>query len=114
MTHCGPGHNTAAMTNSTNPVAKTTPAFFAQAVTSFALSCSALVVGIAWLPVGPWVRAFLAICALYTVSSAFTLAKCIRDRQEEAYLSSRVDRARVDKLLAEHDPFRVEGGASLP
>jgi hypothetical protein len=46
---------------------------------------------------------------LFTVSSAFTLAKCVRDRQEESYLSSRVDRARVDRLLSEHDPFKVEG-----
>jgi hypothetical protein len=97
------------MSSPANPVSKTTPAFFAQAVASFAVSCGALVVGIAWLPVDPWVRAFLATGALYTVSSAFTLAKCIRDRQEEGYLSSRVDRARVDKLLAEHDPFKVEG-----
>jgi hypothetical protein len=42
------------------------------------------------------------------VSSAFTLAKCVRDRQEQTYVASRVDRARVDKLLAEHDPFKVE------
>jgi hypothetical protein len=97
------------MTNTTtNPVAKTTPAFFAQAVASFAVSISALVIGIAWLPVDPWVRAFLALGALFTVSSAFTLAKCVRDRQEEYYLSSRVDRARVDKLLSEHDPFKIE------
>lgn len=97
------------MTNSSNPVSKNTPAFFAQAVAAFAISIIALVVGIAWLPVDPWIRAFLGLGTLFTVSSAFTLAKCVRDRQEEAYLSSRVDRARVDKLLAEHDPFKVEG-----
>jgi hypothetical protein len=54
------------------------------------------------------VRAFLALGLLYTVTSAFTLAKCIRDRQEEGYLASRVDQARLDKLLAEHDPFKVD------
>jgi len=42
------------------------------------------------------------------VSSAFTLAKCVRDRQEESAVVTRVDRARVDKLLAEHDPFKVD------
>ena len=51
----------------------------------------------------------LGLGTLFTVSSAFTLAKCVRDRQEESYPSSRVDRARVDKLLSEHDPFKVEG-----
>jgi hypothetical protein len=96
------------MTNSVRPASPTTPAFFAQAVVSFAVSTIALTVGIAFLPVDPWVRAFLALGALYTVSSAFTLAKCVRDRQEEGYVATRVDRARVDKLLAEHDPFKVD------
>jgi hypothetical protein len=41
------------------------------------------------------------------VTSAFTLAKCIRDHQESTEVVSRVDQARLDKLLAEHDPFKV-------
>jgi hypothetical protein len=45
---------------------------------------------------------------LYVVTSAFTLAKCVRDRQESASVISRVDQARLDKLLAEHDPFTVD------
>jgi hypothetical protein len=96
------------MTNPVRSGSPTTTAFFAQAVVSFAVSTVALTVGIAFLPVDPWVRAFLALGALYTVSSAFTLAKCVRDRQEESAVVTRVDRARVDKLLAEHDPFKVD------
>jgi len=46
---------------------------------------------------------------LYVVTSAFTLAKVVRDRQEVGQMVSRVDQARLDKLLAEHDPFKVEG-----
>lgn len=45
---------------------------------------------------------------LYVVTSSFTLAKCIRDRQEETALVSRVDQARLDKLLTEQDLLRVE------
>jgi hypothetical protein len=85
-----------------------TAAFFAQAVISFGLSLAAVAVGIAYLPVNGWVRAFLALGLLYTVTSTFTLAKCVRDRQEDSYVASRVDRARLDKLLAEHDPFKIE------
>lgn len=87
---------------------QTTTAFFAQATLSFAIASITVVAGIIFLPVDPWVRAFLAIGVLYTISSAFTLAKVIRDRQEEVSVASRVDRARVDKLIAEHDPFRVD------
>jgi hypothetical protein len=42
--------------------------------------------------VGGVVRGFLALGLLYVVTSAFTLAKCIRDRQEETALVSRSTR----------------------
>ncbi|MET8627166.1 YiaA/YiaB family inner membrane protein [Kitasatospora sp. NPDC004669] len=88
---------------------RTTAAYHMQAVLSFAISGSALAVGIAYLPVGGWTRAFLGIGFLYTVTSAFTLAKVVRDRQESSDTVARVDQARLEKLLSEHDPFRVEG-----
>lgn len=87
----------------------TTAAFFAQSAISFGVSLLACAAGVAMLPVDGWVRAFLAVGLLYCVTSAFTLAKCIRDRQEDGYLHSRVDQARLDKLLAEHDPFTSPG-----
>ncbi len=86
----------------------TTTAFYVQAVASFAVSLAAVGIGIAYLPVSPWVRAFLTVGVLYTVTSAFTLAKCVRDRQEETAVVSRVDQARLDKLLAEQDLLRVD------
>jgi hypothetical protein len=86
----------------------TTGAYFAQAVISFALALSAMTVGIAYLHADGWIRAFLALGMLYTVTSAFTLAKVVRDRQEEGRYTTRVDQARLDKLLSEHDPFRVD------
>ncbi|MFF4652961.1 YiaA/YiaB family inner membrane protein [Streptomyces sp. NPDC001380] len=88
---------------------RTTSAYYVQAVLSFALSGAALATGIACLPVDPWMRAFLAVGLLYVVTSAFTLAKCVRDRQESAEVVNRVDQARLERLLAEHDPFKVDG-----
>ena len=96
------------MTTPMQSKSPTTAAFFLQAAASFAISSGSVVIGIAFLPIDPWVRAFLALGLLFTVSSAFTLAKCVRDRQEESYVSNRVDRARVDKLIAEHDPFKID------
>ncbi|WP_424183693.1 YiaA/YiaB family inner membrane protein [Actinokineospora sp. G85] len=98
------------MSNETKtPPSPTTGAFYAQAALSFAIALVTTTVGIAFLPVDPWVRAFLAVGALYTVTSAFTLAKVIRDRQEDAAVSVRIDRARMERLMAEHDPFRTPG-----
>jgi len=88
------------------PTNRTTTAFYAQAGISFAVAVVAMGFGVAYLPVGPWVRAFLALGALFLVTSTFTLAKCVRDAQETSGLTTRLDQARMDRILAEHDPFK--------
>lgn len=89
------------------PQPKVTAAFYAQAAASFAIGLVSLGIGIFYLPVGGWIRAFLAIGLLYVVTSSFTLAKTIRDAQETGAVVRRVDQARIDKLLNEHDPFKT-------
>jgi hypothetical protein len=92
------------MNQSTLP-SKTTHAFYVQAVASFAVALGTLLVAVLYLPVDPWIRAFLGLGTLFLTTSAFTLAKCVRDNQETQAVVARLDQARVDKLLAEHDPF---------
>ncbi|AKA07089.1 hypothetical protein SAZ_35370 [Streptomyces noursei ZPM] len=77
-----------------------------QAALSFGLSLVALVIGIIKLPVGAWERGFLGLGLVFVVSSAFTLAKCVRDKQEATEVTNRVDKARIDKLLIEQDVFK--------
>ena len=84
---------------------QSTAAFYGQSVVSFAIAMAATGIGIYQLSADAWVRGFLAIAVLYLVTSAFTLAKVIRDRQEAGQIVSRVDQARLEKLLADHDPF---------
>ena len=96
------------MSTSPQVQSKSTTAFFVQAIISFVVSSLAVALAIVYLPVNVWVRAFLALGLLYVITSTFTLAKCVRDKQENDAVISRVDKARLDKLLAEHDPFRVE------
>jgi hypothetical protein len=93
---------------STPLTSRNTAAYYVQAVASFIVSAGATVVGIAYLPVNAWERAFLGLGLLYTITSAITLAKVVRDKQEESQLVGRVDQARLDKLLAEHDLFKVD------
>jgi hypothetical protein len=85
---------------------QSTVAFYGQAVASFVIALSATCVGIVRMEASAWVRGFFAVAVLYLVTSAFTLAKVIRDRQEAGAIVSRVDQARLEKLLAEHDPFQ--------
>ncbi|HEV2371917.1 MAG TPA: YiaA/YiaB family inner membrane protein [Streptosporangiaceae bacterium] len=87
---------------------RTTTAFYIQSAISFGVALSVTLVGIGYLHETPWVRAFLALGLLYVVTSAFTLAKCIRDRQEEETIVTRVDQARLDKLLSEQDLLHVD------
>jgi hypothetical protein len=94
----------------TAPHSKSTTAFYIQAMISFGISLTAVAVGIAYLPVGSWIRAFLALGLLFVVTSSFTLAKCVRDQQESSTVVKRVDQARLDKLLADHDPFKMPTG----
>jgi hypothetical protein len=64
-------------------MSKTTYAFYVQSAISFGAAFLFVVGGIYFLPVDGWIRAFLCLGALYLVTSTFTLAKCVRDQQED-------------------------------
>jgi hypothetical protein len=96
------------MDNNTHTT-KNTTAFFAQSALAFGLALLALMIAIFYLPADPWPKAFLALGTLFLTTSAFSLAKCIRDAQESQYVFSRLDQARVDKILADHDPWKQTG-----
>ncbi|MFD3975252.1 YiaA/YiaB family inner membrane protein [Streptomyces cyaneofuscatus] len=99
------------MSDTTSVKQQSTAAFYGQAVASFLVAMGAVALGIFFLDADAWVRGFLAIGVLYLVTSCFTLAKVIRDRQEAGQIVSRVDQARLEKILAEHDPFRKSESA---
>ena len=61
-----------------NP-SRNTNAFFAQAGISFAVALLAMVFAVLFLPVDPWIRAFLGLGTLYLTTSSFTLACSIED-----------------------------------
>ncbi len=92
---------------STPTTPKNTNAFYLQAGLSFGIALLTMVFAVIYLPVDPWVRAFLGLGVMYLTTSCFTLAKCVRDAQENQAVYARLDQARVDKILAEHDPFRA-------
>jgi hypothetical protein len=93
------------MTNAT--ATKTSPAFMLQAGVAFCVALVGVIIGECQLPVDPWVRGFLALGTVFLVSSTFTLAKVIRDQFESGSVVSRLDQARLERLLAEFDPYHV-------
>jgi len=90
----------------TNQNIKNTAAFYLQAVVSFGVAMFAVLVAVYYLPADAWIKAFFALSICYLVTSSFTLAKVIRDRQEDEAVVSRLDQARLEKALATHDPYK--------
>lgn len=87
---------------------KPSSAYYLQSAVSFAVSLLALLIACATIPIDPWIRGFFAIGIMFLVSSSFGLAKVIRDQQESASLAVRLDQARIEKILAEHDPYYAD------
>jgi hypothetical protein len=76
-------------------------AWIAQVWIAFGVSTGAAALGLAYLPVDPWTRAFLAVSFLMAVSSSISLSKTLRDVHEANRLINRVDEAKVNRLLSE-------------
>ncbi|HEX6420070.1 MAG TPA: YiaA/YiaB family inner membrane protein [Acidimicrobiales bacterium] len=81
-------------------------AWVTQTYISFAVSLGAFAAGVAYLPADAWMRAFLGISGLYAVTSAISLSKTVRDQHEARSVVARVDEAKLERLLAERDPFK--------
>lgn len=94
------------MSTTADTPAKSSGGFMLQAVASFAIALGGLLIGIISLPVDPWIRGFLAVTALFLVSSTITISKVVRDRDEATVVYRRIDQARLEKVLAEYDPLR--------
>src|SRR3954468_862432 len=91
------------------PTPNTTAAFYAQPAIAFGLALFTMLAAVYYLPADPWPKAFLALGTVFLTTSAFSLAKCVRDAHESQYVVSRLDQARVDRILADHDPWKQVG-----
>jgi hypothetical protein len=84
---------------------KDSPAWVIQTWAAFMLSISMTTFGIVNLPVDSWVKGFMGMGLAFSVGSTFTLAKTTRDLHETRRLAARIDEAKVEKLLSQHDPL---------
>ncbi|HEY9908834.1 MAG TPA: YiaA/YiaB family inner membrane protein [Thermosynechococcaceae cyanobacterium] len=81
-------------------------AWIVQVWLSFLLSISATTIGVAFLPVNDWIKGYLGMGLLFSIGSTISLSKTVRDVHESSKLLSRVDEAKLERILAEHDPFK--------
>lgn len=77
-----------------------------QAWAAFVLSVSGMALGIMFLPVNSWVKGYMGMGLVFTVSSTISISKTTRDIHESQRITARVDEARVERLLSEHHPLK--------
>ena len=77
-----------------------------QAWASFIIAVAGTTFGILSLPVDGWVKGYMGMGLAFTVGSTFSVAKTTRDMHEAKRITSRIDEARVEKLLNEHHPLK--------
>ncbi|MGA7937768.1 MAG: YiaA/YiaB family inner membrane protein [Kovacikia sp.] len=77
-----------------------------QTWASFAISTTLTAMGILYLPVDSWIKGYLGMGLMFSVGSTISLSKTIRDMHESNKVLSRIDEAKLEKLLAEYDPFK--------
>jgi hypothetical protein len=80
-------------------------AWVIQTWLSWVLAVGVTSMGVWFLPVDGWMKAFLGMGMLFTIGSTFSLAKTVRDVHEQQRIVSRIDEARMTKLLSEIDPL---------
>lgn len=74
-----------------------------QSWASFAISIFAMGIGIANLPADNWIKGYLGMGLAFSVGSSINIAKTTRDIHESKKLTSKVEEARVEKLLTDHN-----------
>jgi hypothetical protein len=84
-----------------------TPAWKTFAFISFAVACGMLALGVFFMPADIWIKGYLAMAAVFTVGTSFTLAKTVRDEHEANRLINKIEEAATERVLREVAPGRI-------
>jgi hypothetical protein len=83
-----------------DPIAlRDTAAWRFQVMAAFAIALALTTGGVLYLPVSTWIKGYLLMGLYFTVSSAFSLAKTLRDAHESSKLISKISEAKTEKML---------------
>ena len=94
---------------SQTPSAKNTNAFFAQSAIAFGVAVFAMLVAIYYLPGESWPKAFLALGTLFLTTPRSPSPSACATPRRASTSSPGSTRPRVDRILAEHDPWKEVG-----
>ena len=75
--------------------------FYNMAWISFALSFVGMLAGLIYMEADLALKGFIGMTYLFSVTSCFTLAKVVRDRDEAEKFINKVESAKTEKFLNE-------------
>lgn len=81
-------------------------AWIIQTWLSFIIALSTTAMGIIYLPVNGWIKGYMGMGLIFTVGSTISLTKTQRDLHEAQKLTHKIEEARVEKILSEHDSYK--------
>jgi len=81
-----------------------TPAWKAFTYLSFAVAVGMLAIGVFFAALDTWAKGYIAMASMLALSSAFTLAKTLRDEQESKRLINRIEDAHAERALRDTIP----------
>ncbi len=80
---------------------RNTKSFYNMAWIAFGLSFIGMLVGVLYMDASIELKGFLTMSYLFSVTSCFTLAKVVRDKDESEKFINKVETARTERLLNE-------------
>lgn len=81
------------------PLSSDTPAWRFQTWAAFVLSLGATTLGVIYLDVELWTKAYLGLGLWFTVSSTLALSKTVRDHHESQKIHTQVNEAQTERIL---------------
>jgi hypothetical protein len=78
---------------------KDTAAWRFQVIAAFVIALALTTGGVFYLPSDAWTKGYLLMGLYFTVSSAFALAKTLRDAHESSHLIAKISEAKTEKML---------------
>lgn len=79
-----------------------TQAFSTLAWISFGISFVGMVVGILYLNLDVYQKAFIGMTYLFSISSCFVLSKVVRDKQESQDYIKRIEQAKTEQMISKY------------
>ena len=81
------------------------PAWVMFTQLNFALTAGALGIAVWAMPVDGWIRAFMGLGLVALIGATITMSKTIRDVHEATKVTTKVENAKVERLLLDTDPL---------